>query len=268
MCAPQKTYSVETEWLTSYRKIMNSWSLYMERAALDVALGQRMRLFKTLEAAVDTSARKAKGGNAAAAAPSASPSTPSGSGCKAVYPLPEHMSDDNAFVCLKCAYCSVPLPVDPMDKKHAGSPWMRKQRPMMNCCPNCKKPLPRCYVCLYLTSVLNPQTELKVIAKRREIENSTASTITSINSIQQGQNTASSATPIAQTAALLAQVCTKAGSVEDIDQNAFSMGSWLMWCQKCKHGGHSDCLNGWFALHGTCGVNGCMCICSDSILRR
>lgn len=274
MCAPQKTYSVETEWLSCYRKVLNAWSLYMERAALDVALGQRMRLIKTLEAAIDTSARKAKGGaSSSVGTSSSSSSTPSGSGCKAVYPLPEHMSEDNAFVCLKCAYCSVPLPVDPMDKKHAGSPWMRKQRPMMNCCPNCKKPLPRCYVCLYLTSVLNPQTELKVIAKRREIENSAASIITAANAISLGSAGANTATGASsssatQAATLLAQVCSKAGSVEDIEQNAFSMGKWLMWCQKCKHGGHSDCLNGWFTTHGTCGVNGCMCVCSDTITKR
>jgi hypothetical protein len=97
--------------------------------------------------------------------------------------------------------------------------------------------------------------ELKVIAKRRDIEHSVSSLLT----------TKPSATTGGTTAGVL--VNEKLSSLELIDQNLFDQGKWFMWCQRCKHGGHAGCLDKWFSGgRHTCGVNGCSCKCSMSTL--
>jgi hypothetical protein len=37
----------------------------------------------------------------------------------------------------------------------------------MFCCPNCKKPLPKCYICLGSMGVVNPQAEIKAHLARK-----------------------------------------------------------------------------------------------------
>lgn len=241
---PSRDYSLEGEWLMCYRKLLNSWKLYMERASLDVDLGRRQRQIRTVVAASASNARKTSQQSSTSQS-----GTSVSSDSKFVYPLPEHMEEEQSFMCLKCTYCSVPLPVDPMDKKHVGSSWMRKQRPIMSCCPNCKRQLPRCYVCLFFTGVLNPQMELKVIAKRREIEHNTA---VALNSIATGSTLTDFGI----------HVHDKSSAINNVENNLFEMGKWFMWCQKCKHGGHAGCLEGWFTTRVACGVNGCTCVCS------
>jgi len=59
--SPNSEYSVEGEWLTCYRNLLNRWKLFMERASLDVELGKRFRQMKTHMSATDTLARKAAG---------------------------------------------------------------------------------------------------------------------------------------------------------------------------------------------------------------
>ena len=216
----------------------------MERASLDVQLGRRRRQMRTLESAASANSRKATQNPGGASATT---------DAKVIYPLPEHMDNELSYMCLKCTFCSVPLPVDPMDKKHVSSTWMRKQRPVMSCCPNCKRQMPRCYVCLFFTGVLNPQMELKVVAKRREIEHATA---TALNLVATASNIGD----------LGAQVNEKVSALDGISSNIFKMSKWFMWCQKCKHGGHAGCLDDWFTTRQTCGVNGCPCICRNSVL--
>ena len=100
--------------------------------------------------------------------------------------------------------------------------------------------------------------ELKVVAKRREIEHSVTSLLTK-------PVTSGVAPPPSEPSGLL--VNEKLASLETIDQNLFEQGKWFMWCQRCKHGGHAGCLDKWFAGgRRTCGVNGCSCKCSVSNL--
>lgn len=37
--------------------------------------------------------------------------------------------------------------------------------------------------------------------------------------------------------------------------------SWFLWCQTCRHGGHSSHLLHWFDEHPECPVTGCTCRC-------
>ena len=77
--SPKSEYSIEGEWLTCYRNLLNRWKLYMERAYLDVELGKRYRQMRTHQAAVEAIARKTSGHSAT--------NRPSES-VKVVYPLP------------------------------------------------------------------------------------------------------------------------------------------------------------------------------------
>lgn len=103
--------------------------------------------------------------------------------------------------------------------------------------------------------------ELKVIAKRREIEHSVANLLT-----KPTPATATVAPALAGSTGIMTN--EKLASLEAIDQNLFDQGKWFMWCQRCKHGGHAGCLDKWFSegSRRICGVNGCSCKCSISSL--
>lgn len=100
--------------------------------------------------------------------------------------------------------------------------------------------------------------ELKVIAKRREIEHS-------VGSLLSKPVASGAAPPTPGEAGVLMN--EQLSALETIEQNLFDQGKWFMWCQRCKHGGHAGCLDKWFSEgRQTCGVNGCSCKCSASTL--
>ena len=74
------------------------------------------------------------------------------SAARLLYQMPPH--NDAPHVFLRCNYCSSSLPSDPLQQQQAS--FFRKQRPLINCCANCKKPLPRCYVCLLYMGLGDP----------------------------------------------------------------------------------------------------------------
>ena len=67
----------------------------------------------------------------------------------------------------------------------------------------------------------------------------------------------------------------QASSTSSHHHNTVGMNRWLFFCQSCKHGGHMDCIEDWFAertltlpsgerqvlSRRQCGVNGCTCVC-------
>lgn len=168
--------SREWQWLWEYRNLLNKMQLFVGRASLDVQLGRRNRLIArpgpTVAAAVgtgDVSASSTRTGpnsnipygqgklrqtqppGAAGRGGGSAIDRKSGS-ARVLYQLPPH--SDLTHVFLRCNYCSSSLPVDPMQQQQAA--FFRKQRPLINCCANCKKPLPRCYVCLLYMGLVNP----------------------------------------------------------------------------------------------------------------
>jgi hypothetical protein len=149
-------------------------------------------------------------------------------------------------VCLS-SIGSSSLPVDCMQKQHQTSAWLRRQRPVMNCCPNCKKPLPKCYICLNFMGLVNPQVEVKMTLARR---NHMSQVVECSHGVSNGSNNTSTAVGAPVT-----------GEHDLQHHNVFDYGKWFIWCQNCKHGGHASCIDSWFNLHDVCGVNGCECNC-------
>ena len=177
--------------------------------------------------------------------------------------MPPHSDAPHVF--LRCNYCSSSLPSDPLQQQQAS--FFRKQRPLINCCANCKKPLPRCYVCLLYMGLVNPTLEFnRALAQRRKLAGASSGGATN--------------------AAVMAQ----AGEGDDAAQshNMLAFGQWYFFCQHCKHGGHAACIESWFedgqGAKGTrgalleggeggmigegggrrvCGVNGCLCLCKS-----
>jgi hypothetical protein len=137
----------------------------------------------------------------------------------------------------------------------------------MFCCPNCKKPLPKCYICLGSLGLVNPQAEIKAHLARKTVA-------TAIPSASSASPTPSSHPPPPISLSLLETTDEDVGgsdlpnpgggggqNTELQHQNFLSQGRWVMWCQHCKHGGHASCIDLWFQSHGVCGVNGCHCTC-------
>ena len=131
-----------------------------------------------------------------------------------------------------------------------------RQKPVMFCCPNCKKPLPKCYICLGSMGVINPQAEIKAAQARR--------------SAAAAPSTPSSGVANPPATPNISGHLTMGGDDDDAHgqgnntepiQNFLDSGRWFMWCQHCKHGGHANCIDSWFHSHLVCGVNGCNCNC-------
>ena len=164
--------SREWQWLWEYRNLLNKMQLFIGRASLDVQLGRRNRLIvrpgptAAVGDVTSSSARSGSSGNipygqgklrqsqppGAAGRGSGSAIDRKSGSARVLYQLPPH--SDLPHVFLRCNYCSSSLPVDPMQQQQAA--FFRKQRPLINCCANCKKPLPRCYVCLLYMGLVNP----------------------------------------------------------------------------------------------------------------
>lgn len=131
---------------------------------------------------------------------------------RTIYRIPSHITD-SPHVFLRCGFCQSSLPVDSMQKQQHKD-WLRKQKPLICCCPSCKKPLPRCYVCLLYMSMVNPTIEYNLAAQR------------------------------------LRRSYDPATDLEDDttreEHSILEFGQWFTFCQNCKHGGHAGCLEKWF----------------------
>ncbi|XP_038044878.1 GATOR complex protein MIOS-like [Patiria miniata] len=97
------------------------------------------------------------------------------------------------------------------------------QRVKATTCYKCRKPLPRCALCLM-----------------------NMGTLAGLKSIQP-QDKHSTKTD------------QKADAVTQSKQTEFSQ--WFTWCQSCRHGGHACHLMEWFKEHTECPVTGCVCRC-------
>jgi len=245
-------------WLYEYRTLLNRWQLFIERASLDVELGKLQRRRPPSAAAAATTSTttttvppssSAAGragfqhGQSRVGGAQASADKKASNLNRILFALPAH--SDFPHVHLRCNYCSSSLPVDAMQQQQQQhTAFLRKQRPIINFCPSCKKPLPRCYVCQLYVGLVNPHAEIsRVIAQRRRVAES------------------------ASEGGGAKVVAGAAGGEEDkSDHNILEFGRWLFFCQRCKHGGHAACISDWFSESDrtTCGVNGCTCICQTT----
>jgi len=118
-------------------------------------------------------------------------------------------------------------------QKGMANNWLSRQKPILSCCPSCRKPLPRCAICLLPLGCLNPYLEL-----RRD-----RLAMTGPSSLVSG-----------------------GGNLSLIDDALSGLATlpfaeWFSWCMRCKHGGHAHHLVEWFDKHESCPVSGCECLC-------
>ena len=212
-----------TEWLTSYRSLLNTWRMWSARANFDVDRGDHRRRINGRRnrpnyhhlpsGAAGFLRRNISNPHRRDSPPKASSAKASSS---SVYTA-------HAALSARCNYCSYPL--SGTDYREAASnKWLSKMKPVIGCCPRCRKPLPRCSICLLTLGCPNPFVKLQ--------EMSTAKASDPFSSSTQSSTAAS-----------------------------LPFGEWFTWCMRCKHGGHAHHLAGWFATNDTCPVSGCNCRC-------
>lgn len=174
------------QWVHSYRSLLDSWRLWTQRAKFDV------QLYK------------------------GTPASGFEKPAQQVY--------------ASCNFCGKSLSVysgsgkggkNPQGGNRAANPNIKSK---LSGCPNCRKPLPRCAVCM----------------------------------MDLGSPLASWGGPTAVRATTSASSGKKGG---ELVSKSHPFASWIIWCQTCRHGGHSGHLLDWFGEHTECPVTGCTCRC-------
>ena len=200
------------EWLESYRSFLNNLQLWHSRAAFDVGRNEILRRASSSNARRAASSKKNQ--------------------------RVENETNFPPQIWARCNYCNTPLPLSKLRRQEniVANSWLSRQKPVLTCCPTCKKPLPRCSICLLSMGCLNPYMELQ-----RE----------------RNQYPRGSGHMIAP------------GGNEDLSGLAnIPFAEWFTWCMRCKHGGHAHHLLGWFSKHSTCPVSGCDCHCQFDGIQR
>ncbi len=130
------------EWVESYRSLLNFWQMWQSRAIFDVDRADLLRRVKARTGGVGFQRRIPNPRVRQSPRP----------------PDPDILPRVPAQLEARCNYCNSPLSL----KKQEGvtNQWLSKMQPLLNCCPQCRKPLPRCSVCLLSMGSLNPYMEL------------------------------------------------------------------------------------------------------------
>lgn len=156
------------EWLDAYRSLLNSWQMWQSRAMFDVDRAKLLRQVKLRQQQRDGMLTTSGGSGKAAG-------TYHGRRISAMQygkmpnmrrPDPDIQAAVPAQLDARCNYCSSSLGLTRQDS-HANQ-WLSKMKPVLSCCPQCRKPLPRCAVCLLPMGVLNPYCELTKDRGRRQ----------------------------------------------------------------------------------------------------
>lgn len=216
-----------SEWLDSYRNLLNHWQMWQARAMFDVDRADLMRAFTSSQA----SARQQQYNK------SNKLTTEKKKNQKVLEPDFILSSLIPAQMEARCNYCSVSLSGVSRRQQDgiSSNEWLSRSKNVLSCCPKCRKPLPRCSICLLSLGCLNPYAEFKKTPACHIASNS---------------------------------VSNRGGGGQFNKNNDFvsslanlPFAEWFTWCMKCKHGGHAHCLVEWFSDHNTCPVSGCDCQC-------
>ncbi|KAL1463656.1 hypothetical protein WDU94_015390 [Cyamophila willieti] len=191
------------DWVNSYRNLLDSWRLWVHRAKLDILLN-------------------------------------------ASKPPPQQ-------VFVSCNFCkkSISAYLQGMKKgatggvggggnkfnmstaaaaKYSTSPNKHK----ITSCPHCRKPQPRCAVCLVNMGTSASHTCIPETGAPGD-------TSDSLNLLYGRHSAARS----------------RAGALVHLNE----FGAWYTWCQICRHGGHAAHILAWFNEHAECPVSTCTCQC-------
>lgn len=159
-----------SEWLEKYRDILNTWQFWQSRSLFDVGRIEQLRKLKERQQADENVMTSIPGTNIRPVRRSTSAnkkyqqfSPPTvmkmNETDSILQPIPQQLH-------ARCNYCNTSLALSKLIQKHDGSianNWLSRQNPVLSCCPNaqCRKPLPRCAICLLPLGCLNPYLELR-----------------------------------------------------------------------------------------------------------
>lgn len=138
------------EWVESYRALLNGWQMWTSRAMFDVDRAELLRSIKAKNTEVMSVGgakpiplqnRRLQGANRR-------------QGSRSVDP--EFLQWIPPQIDARCNYCSTPLPLT----KGVANQFLSRMKPQLSSCVHCRKPLPRCAVCLLPLGCLNPYMEL------------------------------------------------------------------------------------------------------------
>ncbi|KAI0223848.1 hypothetical protein L0F63_002152 [Massospora cicadina] len=234
--APRSSDPRGSAWVELYRELLDRWGLWRARCRFDIARRQAaLRLSVAL-----------------------SPPPPQ--------------------VVVRCNFCNANVgPPFPASQPPIASPNVAKPRrsapvaggaspnpapttasstsPKPTACPNCKKPLPRCALCLlHLGTPADPSGPLAAALATGDGHSPTTPLST-------GSQVASKPTTIAERILGGPPPANPVVSPTPTP-SARSFDYWFAWCQTCRHGGHSAHLAQWFQRHTVCPVAECRCTCS------
>jgi len=191
-----------TEWLDAYRSLLNTQQLWQLRAKFDVDRAKHLGKLPNAASSQSKTPRRTL-------------SSLKGVSMDSELHLPIPTQID-----ARCTYCDASLGLYRQDK--TKNHWLSKMKSVLSCCPQCRKPLPRCSICMLSLGALNPYMELMKERSTRGVET------------------------------------TERGNV---NMSNLVFAEWFTWCIRCKHGGHAHHMNGWFARHSVCPVSDCDCQC-------
>ncbi|RTG83870.1 WD repeat-containing protein mio, partial [Schistosoma bovis] len=150
-------------------------------------------------------------------------------------------------------------------------------------CQHCRKPLPRCSICLMhlgtsiplneYMSVTNAIKSAESMFQQTGLKSTGKLSVDFINAMQ--INPTSSSIPLSENNAInksnqknLYSSPEKSSSIP----NSIPIADWFVWCQACRHGGHASHLTDWFygdsfdlgdnGYSKECPVSGCQCHCA------
>lgn len=143
-----------------------------------------------------------------------------------------------AQIYVRCTFCNTSV----MPSRKARGPVSSRYRDQgtgraaVMACPSCRKPLPRCSICLQNMGTGSNMINRGGTSRAGAISSSPSSSASPPSSKSRQQE-------------------TEAYKVQRFER-------WFSWCQTCKHGGHAGHMQEWFESHSECPVSGCSCTCA------
>ncbi|KAI9027046.1 hypothetical protein DFJ74DRAFT_662896 [Hyaloraphidium curvatum] len=211
------------EWVDAYRSLLDRWEMFHERARFDIARGRYANF-------------------ASWSAKSSVPGTPT-----LTQVSPRGLSVPPQ-IAVRCNFCGSGI-------QHRVATGRKDFKAIA--CPTCRKPLPRCSLCLMPMGTW--PTSLDTVPGG-------ATAGAGLLSAAASPANSPPKTPIAIVSTASRSSIKKA----PLDPTSMGPGptvpsgfdAWFTWCVRCRHGGHNVHVREWFAEHSVCPVTGCGCRCS------
>lgn len=202
-------------WILNYQSLLNHWRMWEERALFDVERAELLRTYQQEPLNEKVASSKIPG-----------------------------QEEIPSLVYVRCNFCGVSLSLTTMLRLGAShANWLTRAKPILSCCPSCKKPLPQCSLCLLPFGALNPYFELASRRARLKTE-----------AQMEALSSSSIIDPVRPRSNLIASSSTA-------DLSSIPFVEWFTWCQSCRHGGHASHIAEWFMGHEECPVTDCTCHC-------